>query len=99
MILMILLTILLTLNIVLNHGYTIRQFYYFMYKKLKKPKFEIGEYVMINDLEYEIQWIVHSEKPYTYYCLRLSKNNARIQEYFFHESEIKKKSGLLKGLE
>lgn len=99
MVLMILLTLLLIVNIVLNHGHTIKQIYYFFYKKIIKPKFSIGEFVMVNDMEYEVQWIVHSEKPYTYYCLRLIKSNARIQEYFFHESEIKKKSGLLKGLE
>jgi hypothetical protein len=54
---------------------------------------------MIDDREFEIILITHNSKPYTYFCLPTSNSNARMLETYFHESRIKKKTGLLKELE
>lgn len=93
------LSILLTVNMILMHGHKFVQFYYWVYKKLNKPKFKINEFVMINDVEFEIVLITSNAKPYTYFCLPVKTNNARMIEAYYHESKIKKKTGLLKELE
>jgi hypothetical protein len=95
-----LLTILLSMSLFLNHGYKLVLFYQWLYRKLYKPKFSIGEFVMINDIEYEIMLITQSYRPYTYYCLpKYIKNVSLLRETYFHESKIKKKTGILKELE
>lgn len=93
------LSILLTANMILMHSDKIVEFYYYLYKKLFKPKFRVGEYVMINDIEFEIILIARSAKPYTYFCLPVNLNGSKMYESYYHESEIKKKTGLLKELE
>jgi len=90
---------LLILNIYLTHSARLKDWYYIVYKKLVKPKFKKGELVMINGLEHEIINIIRRAKPYTYFCLLKSKSSAIIHETWFHESLIKKKTGLLKELE
>ncbi len=93
------LAILLTFNMILMHGHKFVEFYYYCYRKLNNPKFRPGEFVMIDDREFEIILITHNSKPYTYFCLPTSNSNARMLETYFHESRIKKKTGLLKELE
>lgn len=91
---------LLALSLLLNHGHRLIQFYQWLYRKLKKPKFKLGECVMINDIEYEVMIITESLRPYTYYCLpKYIKNVSLLREPYFHESKIKKKTGILKELE
>ncbi len=95
----IILSILLTLNMILMHGYKFVQFYYWIYRKVKKPKFKINEYVMISDIEFEILMITSNARPYTYFCLPVKATGVRMIEAYYHESRIKKKTGLLKELE
>jgi hypothetical protein len=99
MLTMIVVAILLTLNMLLMHFDRLVEFYYYLYKKLFKPKFKVGEYVMINDIEFEIILIARSSKPYTYFCLPVNLTGSKMYESYYHESEIKKKTGLLKELE
>lgn len=99
MVTMIVLAILLTINMLLSHFDKLVEFYYWSYKKLIKPKFKVGEFVLINDIEFEIILIAKSSRPYTYFCLPVSHKNSRMIEAYYHESEIKKKTGLLKELE
>jgi hypothetical protein len=99
MIVMYIVAALLIFNIFLNHSNRFVGWYYSLYKKLIKPKFKVGEMVMINSLEYEIATIVRGAKPYTYFCLPKSNKRGMILETWFHESLIKKKTGLLKELE
>lgn len=93
------LSILLTINMFLMHGHKIVEIYYFFYKKLNKPKFKPNELVMIDDREFEVILLTHNSKPYTYFCLPTNNYNVRMLETYFHESRIKKKTGLLKELE
>jgi hypothetical protein len=95
------LSILLILNMLLMHGDKLVKAYYASYKFFIKPKFKIGELVMIRNVEYEILSISKTDKPYTYFCLLTNSNGGRMgfSNYFFEEKEIKKKTGLLKELE
>lgn len=94
-----LVAILLTVNMILMHGDRLYQVYCRLYRKLKKPKFYPGEFVIINDIEYEIIYITKTQRPYTYMCLPVFMHNKINFENYYHESEIKKKTGLLKELE
>ena len=89
--------ILLTINMVLMHGHYLYKCYNWAYRKLIKPKFKVGEFVMIGDVEFEIIHITTEHRPYTYYCYPV--RSKKYSQYYYHESLIKKKSGLLKELE
>lgn len=91
--------VLLVIQMILMHGEKFYELYTWVYKKIKKPKFSDGEFVMINDIEYEIICLSKAQKPYTYFCLPVYSRLARGYDTYFHESEIKKKTGLLKELE
>jgi hypothetical protein len=93
------LSILLILNITITHSKKLVEGYYWVYKKLKKPKFELGELVLINDVEFEVVLLSKNAKPYTYYCLPVVIRKCSFMEYYYHETQIKKKTGLLKELE
>lgn len=92
--------VLLVIQMILMNGDKLYEMYAWVYKKIKKPKFKEGEFVMINDVEYEVICLSKSQKPYTYFCLPIYdyKKNMAFENYY-HESEIKKKTGLLKELE
>jgi hypothetical protein len=94
--LLVILAILLVINMLLMHGDKLVIFYYFIYRKIKKPKFKAGELVMIAGLEYQILVISENAPFYNYYCCPLY--HPSICKYF-HESKIDKKTGLLKELE
>lgn len=96
---MIVVAILLSIQILLTHLGVIVSAYFTLYKKIFKPKFQIGEFVMINDVEFEIILISKNSRPYTYFCLPVNSSNATMCESYYHESEICKKTGLLKELE
>ena len=95
-----LLSLLLISNLFLSHGYRIKQFYFWVLRKIFKPKFRSGEIVIINGEPYEIRALMGYERPYTYYCLPVFiKNVNLLNDPYFHESKIKKITGLLKELE
>lgn len=91
--------VLLVINMLLMHFDKIVSFYFYLYKKIIKPKFKRGEFVLIDNVEFEVIATLKDYKPYTYYCLPASKNVNMIRQVYYHESEIKKKTGLLKELE
>lgn len=95
---MIVVAILLTINMCLMHADKLISIYRSAYKKLIKPKFKEGEFVMIDNIEYEVIYIMKLEKPYTYYCLPVDKTVRHFCSYF-HEKVIDKKVGVLKELE
>lgn len=99
MVTLIITAVLLTLNMLLMHFDKIISAYYWIYRKIKKPKFMVGELVFINDIEFEILLITKNYKPYTYFCLPTNSKRSRMIEAYYYESEIKKKTGLLKELE
>lgn len=99
MVVMVIVSILLTINMVLTHLDKLVAAYYWIFKKLVNPKFKVGELVLINDNEFEIILITKNSRPYTYFCLPINYVNSRTMESYYHESEIKKKTGLLKELE
>lgn len=98
MVTMVLVAILLVINMVLMHLEKIGKLYYWVYKKIKSPKFKVGEFVFIENREFEIVYITKEQRPYTYMCIPVFKKTSPTQNYY-HESEIKKKTGLLKELE
>jgi hypothetical protein len=82
------------------HGYRLVQFYQWLYRKVFKPKFKVGELVLIDDYPYEVIMIAKVYRPYTYFCLPFfRKHGTFMKETYFHESKIKKRTGLLKELE
>ncbi len=91
--------ILLTINMFLMHIEYLGKAYNWTYKKLKKPKFKIDELVMIGKVEYRIRYITKGYRPYTYYCIPVIYKTRHYVDNYYHESEIKKKTGLLKELE
>ena len=100
MALMIAVSVLLVLQMFLMHLDKLVKAYYFLYKLAFKPKFVVGEFVMINDVEYEVVLLLKNSKPYTYLCLPINNTTySGMYNTYFHESEICKKTGLLKELE
>jgi hypothetical protein len=99
MVIMIIVAVLLIINIILLHTEKLTQAYYWIYRKLKKPRFKVGEFVMINDTEFEIILIARNSRPYTYFCLPRNMSHGKMVESYYHEYEISKKTGLLKELE
>ena len=95
---MIIVAILLVINMILMHPEKLGKIYYWAYKKLKSPKFKVGEFVFIGNMEFEIIYITKEQRPYTYLCIPVFKKISPSQNYY-HESEIRKKTGLLKELE
>lgn len=93
------LAFLLTINIFVVNFYKIQQLYYFLYKSLIKPKFLVGEFVFIDDVEYEVLHVSSSHKPYTYYCFPVNIKASRHLGRYVLEKEIKSKPKLLKVLE
>jgi hypothetical protein len=91
--------ILLVAQMLLLHFDKLVTIYYFLYKKIFKPKFEPGEKVLINYLEHEVVFVLKKSKPYTYFCLPVYEQQSSVYESYYHESEIHKKTGVLKELE
>lgn len=90
------LAILLVINMLLMHGDRLIDFYYLIYKRLRKPKFKTNELVMIEGIEYQVLIISENVPFYNYYCCPL--HHPSICRYF-HETQLNKKTGLLKELE
>jgi hypothetical protein len=99
MVTMIVVAILLTINMFLMHIEYLGKVYSWVYKKLKKPKFVPEELVMIGNVEFKIMYVTKEHRPYTYYCTCLNVKKKYYVDNYYHESEIKKKTGLLKELE
>jgi hypothetical protein len=100
MVTMIIVGILLTINMFLMHIEYLGKAYSWTYKKLRKPKFISGELVMIGNTEFKVMYVTKNHRPYTYYCTPVScKKKSYYVDNYYHESEIKKKTGLLKELE
>ena len=66
--------ILLTLNMILTHADKLYEAYVWVYKKIKKPKFSTGEFVLINNLEYEIIFITKKHIKIKLYLTIIWKN-------------------------
>ncbi len=99
MVTMIVVGILLTINMFLMHIEYLGKAYSWTYKKLMKPKFESGELVMIGNIEFRVMYVTKNHRPYTYYCTPISYKKSYYVDNYYHESQIKKKTGLLKELE
>jgi hypothetical protein len=99
MVTMIVVGILLTINMFLMHITYLGKTYNWIYKKLKKPKFTPGEFVMIGSVEFKVMYLTKEHRPYTYYCTPVKYKTKYYVDNYYHESEIKKKTGLLKELE
>lgn len=97
MLTMVVLSILLTINMLLMHFDRIVKFYYYMYRKIIKPKFQENELVMINNAEWKVMLVSETSPPYTYLCV--STNNQNKNACYFSENKLQKKTGVLKELE
>ena len=99
MVTMIVVGILLTINMFLMHIEYLGKAYSWVYKKLRKPKFKSDELVMIGNVEFKVIYVTKNHKPYTYYCTPVNYKKVYLVDNYYHESQIKKKTGLLKELE
>ena len=99
MVTMIVVGILLTINMFLMHIEHLGKAYSWTYKKLRKPKFAPNELVMIGNIEFKVMYVTNGYRPYTYYCTPIIYKRNYFIDNYYHESEIKKKTGLLKELE
>jgi hypothetical protein len=89
--------ILLILNILLTNPEVIGKIYTWSYTKLKRPRFSCGELVMIQNREFEVVFLTKHHRPYTYFCIPLY--GPAYAGNYYHESDIDKKTGILKELE
>jgi hypothetical protein len=99
MVTMVVVGILLTINMFLMHIEYLGKAYSWIYKKLRNPRFEQDEFVMIGNVEFKIMYIAKNHRPYTYYCTPVNIKKKYYIDNYYHESQIKKKTGLLKELE
>ena len=99
MVMLVLVSILLVLNMLFTYPERIGMVYGWVYRKLKNPKFAVGEFVLINGLEFEVIYVSREQRPYTYLCVPVNPRSKQFSHNYYHESEIKKKTGLLKELE
>jgi hypothetical protein len=96
---MIVVGILLTINMLLVHIEQLGKAYSWTYRKLIKPKFHQGELVMIDNSEFKVMYVTKNHRPYTYCCTPTNYKRKHYVDNYYHESQIKKKTGLLKELE
>ena len=90
---------LLVVNLLLSYWDVFYLVYKWIYVRIRKPKFLDKELVMIGGIEFRVMYVVKELKPYTYYCIPVISTKKLCHSYYFHESEIMKKTGLLKELE
>lgn len=94
------LAVLLFTSLVLTHGDKFAQVYYWVYKKFIKPKFKVGQHVMIDGKIWKIVMLLNSYPPYTYYCLPIQIKNVNLAiDPYVPERRIKPMSGILNELE
>jgi hypothetical protein len=91
------LALLLVTNIALYHSVPIMDMVYWTLRKLMKPKFKVGEFVVIRGHTCEIVHISARGMPYSYYCLPLNKNKSIIGNYY-PQKALKPLSDLTKSL-
>jgi hypothetical protein len=89
--------ILLVLNIVIFHLNIFVEMYFWGYKKLCKPKFKAGEYVVVDSEVYVIIHVSSLPRPYSYFCLPLNKTSGRLTNYY-PQKALKPVSDLTKAL-
>jgi hypothetical protein len=89
--------LLLVLNIAMFHGRHFADSYFWLYRKLIKPKFKIHDLVIVNGQLYEIIHISIVARPYAYFCLPLNKNSNTLSTYY-PQKELKAVSDLTKAL-
>jgi hypothetical protein len=89
--------VLLVVNMLTSNYEVLGKIYTWLYLKVRKPKFSCGEFVMINNREFEIIFITKAHRPYTYFCIPVQV--APFLGNYYHEKEIAKKTGVLKELE
>jgi hypothetical protein len=76
------LAVLLILNMILFHSSSIADGYYFLHRKLIKPKFKLKDVVIINGDIHEVLHITTRGMPYSYFCLPLNSFNSRLGNYY-----------------
>jgi transglutaminase-like putative cysteine protease len=85
-------------NIIAVHYRPLREAYYWLYKKLIKPKYKLGDIVLLDGEMCEVIHISPKAKPYEYLCLPLNKNNTNIYYNYYPQKRLKPISDLLKSL-
>lgn len=87
-------------NIILTHGYKFVGWYYGLWRLLVKPKFKIGERVMVGTSECEVIAITKQNPPYVYFCCPVYLNNGSIAfNPYIKQREMKRKTGIFKELD
>jgi hypothetical protein len=81
----------------LFHASTIADAYYWLHRKLRKPKYKIGELVVVHDVVCEVVHIATRGMPYSYFCLPLNNFNTILGNYY-PQRLLKPLSDLTKSL-
>jgi hypothetical protein len=92
-------SILLVMNMFILHADKLVLFYKWAYTKIWKPRFQLGEGVMVDGTPYIVINMLRHARPYTYLCVLEFPTKFADFSIVIHESKIKKKTGLLKELE
>jgi hypothetical protein len=92
-----LLAILLVINMALFHASTIADGWYWLLRKLFKPKFKVGDIVVVGKDLCEVIHISSRGMPYSYFCLPLNRFNSILGNYY-PQKQIKALPDLTKSL-
>lgn len=82
----------------LFHASTIADFYFWLLRKLFKPKFKVGEIVTIKDVMFEVVHVASRGMPYSYFCLPLNRLNSIIDSNYYPQRQLKPLPDLTKSL-
>lgn len=94
------LAFLICFSLVLNHGHNFSSFFFKFYRKLVKPKFKVGDRVMVDGIEVQILYITEHNPPYVYFCCPVAINNASIYyDPYISQYRMKAKTGIFKELD
>jgi hypothetical protein len=66
----------------LFHASSIAGAYYWLHRKLIKPKYKIGDLVVIRGTVCEIVHVATRGMPYSYFCLPLNNFNTILGNYY-----------------
>ena len=76
------LAILLIINMVLFHLSSVADAYFWLLRKVIKPKYKVKDIVIVMGEIHEVIHIASRGMPYSYFCLPLNSFNSRLGNYY-----------------
>lgn len=94
------LAFLMLFNIFLHHGHRISVWAFNLYRKVVKPKFAIGDRVIVRNVEVEVVAITKQNPPYIYYCCPVHTSSGTFAyNPYVKQRDMKSKTGIFKELD